>query len=104
MLKSALITAATALAISAGALGASSASADTVRGPAPVQVDYRDGQWNRGGNPGWNGNRWHGERHVRGPVRVCKPILRTVRVRGYNGWHFKRIVVGERCHFVRRGW
>ncbi|SHF52428.1 hypothetical protein SAMN02745157_2300 [Kaistia soli DSM 19436] len=102
MLKSALITAATAVAITAGVFGVSSASAEPYRAPAPVQVDQRDWQGHRG--PGWNGNQWHGERHVRGPVRVCKPILRTVKVRGYNGWHSKRVVVGERCHFVRRGW
>ncbi len=110
MLKSALITAATVVALTVGALGA--AHAETSRAPAPTAVDWRGGDdrgapgWhgNRSDNRGWNGPRGYGERHVRGPVRVCKPILRTVKVRGHHGWRFERVVVGERCHFVRRGW
>lgn len=113
MLKSTLITAATALAITAGVFGVSSASADSYDRGATVRVDQRGAQndgWrndrrqdDRQGDR-WNNNRGRGDRHVRGPARICKPVVRNVKVRGRHGWHFERIVVGERCHFVQRGW
>ncbi|MCX5494605.1 hypothetical protein OSH11_07820 [Kaistia dalseonensis] len=82
MLKTTLIAAATTLAIAAGSLTA-------MTGTASAQPYHNGPYWHGGGpgGPGW-GHR---------PHRVCKPVFRSVKVRGYQGWYWKRVVVGERC-------
>lgn len=87
MNKPKLLAIAAAAAIAAGSLGlsAGSASAQPYRGPG-----YH-GHYEGSRMPGWRGHR-----------QVCRPVFRTVKVRGYHGWHYKKVVVGQRCFWPAR--
>lgn len=90
MTKHKFLALAAGLVIAAGTLGLSA-------GGAAAQPYY--GGPGYPGGPGYHG--WHGGPQGPGwgygPGRYCKPVYRTVKVRGYHGWHFEQVVVGKRC-------
>lgn len=150
MMKHILISAAAALALSLGTLGASTepASAQHWGGHGGGEMWPRGwhgggGGWHGGG--GWNGGGWHGGgggwhggggcwncgwnngwnngwawgvapafglglglgygagAWDNGSTRVCQPVFRAVRVHTPNGWHWRRVFVGNRCYWTDYG-
>jgi len=86
---------------------------------------WHGGGWNGGGwnggcwNCGWNGGWGWGWGPAfglglglgygagvwdNGATRVCRPVVRNVRVHTSHGWRWRNVVVGRRCFWVDNGW
>lgn len=90
MLKNTMIAAATTLALATGSLVAAT-------GAASAQSYHSGPRYDGGHDSGWNHGR-HNDRH-----RICKPVVRSVKVHGHHGWHWQKVVVGERCFMTNGG-
>jgi hypothetical protein len=92
MLKQTMIAAATTLVLVTGALSVSTGSALAGHRGETHRGQYHDRGWDSGprGHHGW------GRGH-----KVCRPVVRERKVWRHHRWQWRKVVVGERCHWVR---
>ena len=95
MLKQTMIAAAATLALATGAFSLTTGSALAQhRGE-----HHRHQNYDRGHDRGWdNGSRHHGWGRAH---KVCRPVVRERKVRRHHRWEWRKVVVGQRCHWVR---
>lgn len=93
MLKQTMIAAAATLALATGALSLTTGSALAWHRGEPHRHHHQDRGWD-------NGPRHHGWGRAH---KVCRPVVRERKVWRHHRWQWRKVVVGERCHWVRGG-
>jgi hypothetical protein len=91
MFRQTVIAAAATVALATGALSMTTGSALAWHRGEPHRHQNHDRGWD-------NGPRHHGWGRAH---KVCRPIVRERRVWRHHRWQWRKVVVGERCHWVR---